>query len=85
MPTRGSVKRGRSTAGGDDPAAKEKWSATPFKGMLADLKRRSEHYVDDWTAGFSSKVLSSTLFMCVTAQHEHVYIEWAGGSVPMRC
>lgn len=46
---------------------KKKWSATPFKGMVADLKRRAPHYWSDWTDGFHTRVLSSTLFMVFTS------------------
>ena len=47
----------------DNADGKRKWTASPFVGMIEDLKRRAPHYVDDWVQGFHPKVLSSTLFM----------------------
>lgn len=38
-----------------------------FAGMRDDLKRRRPHYWSDWRDGWSSKVLSSTLFMVFTS------------------
>ncbi|MAQ13854.1 MAG: HCO3- transporter [Sandaracinus sp.] len=36
-----------------------------FGGMVRDLKRRAPHYLDDFKAGFRTKVLGSVLFMFV--------------------
>ena len=36
-----------------------------FGGMVRDIKRRAPHYLDDFKAGFRTKVLGSVLFMYV--------------------